>query len=111
MLGYLSDPSNIFSSVGAKFSKVLQSHLITIQISLTPISYNNYRKSFKKHLDCEELKDIGQTLEDYSTHSFRLGGNIVHPVFLQKNAHNKQWESTIGYIKPSLPLALRPSVW
>ena len=58
---------------------------------------------------------MGLTLEDYSTHSFRLGGisvlsdGDVHPAFVQKNDHHERWDSTVNYINPSLPKALRAS--
>ena len=67
----------------------------------------------KKHLDDEILQDMGVTLEDYSTHSIRLGGisvlsdGDVHQVFVQKNARHKRWDSTLNYINPSLSKALR----
>lgn len=55
----------------------------------------------------------GVIQEDYSTHSFRLGGfsvlsdGDVNPEFLKKSAHHMRWESTVSYINPSLPKALR----
>ena len=79
------------------------------------MTYDNYRKRLKKHLDDEILKDMGVTPEDYSTHSFRLGGisvlsdGDVHPAFVQKNAHHKTWDSTVNYINLSLSKALRAS--
>ena len=51
--------------------------------------------------------------EDYSTHSFRQGGLSVladgdmHLALIQKSARNKRWESSMIYINPSLPKALR----
>ena len=56
---------------------------------------------------------MGVHLEDYSTHSFRLGGlsvmaddKVVTPAFLKKSAHHKRWDSIVNYIEPYLPLAL-----
>ena len=97
-LGHNSDNDYIFPQVGAKFARVLPTHDIEIQIPMVSITYNNYRKHLKKHLDCETLKDMGVFLEDFSTHSFRQGGlsvladGEVHPVFIQKSARHKQWE-------------------
>ena len=89
-LGHNSDNDYIFPNVGAKFARVLPTHDIAIQIPKVPITYNNYRKHLKQHLDCKTLKEMGVTPEDYSTHSFRIGGmsvladGEVHPAFLQK---------------------------
>ena len=33
----------------------------------------------------------------------------VHPAFVQKNARHQRWDSTVNYINPSLPKALRAS--
>ena len=41
------------------------------------MTYNNYRGGLKKHLDDETLKDMGVSVSDYSTHSFRRGGLSV----------------------------------
>ena len=73
----------------------------------------HYRESLKKHLDDKILKDMGVTLDDYFIYSFRLRGisvlsdGDVHPVFVQKNARHKRWDSTVNYINPSLSKALR----
>ena len=94
--GYNSDDSYIFPNVGAKFAKVLPTHVVQIQLPITPISYDNYRKRMKNHLDCEKLREMGVTPEDYFTYSFRLGGlsflsdDDVNPAFLQKSADHKQ---------------------
>ena len=88
--GHNSDNDYIFPNVGAKFARVLPTHDFTIQIPKILITYDDYRKSLKKHLDCKTLKEIGVSPEDYSTHSFRLGGlNVfadgeIHPVFIKK---------------------------
>ena len=56
---------------------------------------------------------MGVTLDDYFIYSFRLRGisvlsdGDVHPVFVQKNARHKRWDSTVNYINPSLSKALR----
>ena len=77
------------------------------------LPYDNYCQQLKKHLDSEELKKLGVLPEDYSTHSFRIGGasvlgadNTVSPVFIQKNMRHKQIQSTLNYIRPSLGQAL-----
>ena len=73
----------------------------------------HYRERLKKHLDDKILKDMGVTLDDYFIYSFRLRGisvlsdGDVHPVFVQKNACHKRWDSTVNYINPSLSKALR----
>ena len=64
MLGQTSNSDYLFPSVGGKFAQVLQSPLIQIQIPPAPISYDNFRNRLKKHLDSEELKDMGIHLED-----------------------------------------------
>ena len=107
------DHDYIFPHVGAKFEQVKPTYYIAIQIPKVPITYDNYRKHLKRHLDCETLKDMGAYPEDYSTHSFRKGGLSVladgemHPAFIQKSVHHKWWESSVTYIDPSLPKALR----
>ena len=57
---------------------------------------------------------MGVLLEDYGTHSFRIGGSsvmgadqTVSPVFIQKNMRHKNIQSTLNYIRPSLGQALR----
>ena len=95
-LGHNSDNDYIFPNVGAKFAKVLPSHNVTIQILKIPFTYDNYRKSLKKHLNCKTLQEMGVSPEDNSTHSFRLGGlsvladGEVNPAFLQKSARHKR---------------------
>ena len=102
------DNDYIFPQVGAKFARVLPTHEVSIQITKVPITYDNYRKCLKQHLDCKTLKEMGVTPEDYSTHSFRIEGmsvladGEVHPAFLQKSAHHKRWELAVTYINPSL---------
>ena len=60
------------------------------------VAYDNYRNVLKIHFDSEEQKDMGVYPEDYSTHSFRLGGisamgadNIVTPAFIQSAIHKR----------------------
>ena len=113
-LGYASTSNYVFPCVCGKLTQVSQSTLIQIQIPFAPVTYDNFRNPLKNHLDCKELMDMGVHLEDYSTHSFRLGGlsvivddKVVTLAFLKKSAHLKRWDSTVSYIKPSLPLALR----
>ena len=109
-LGHNWNNNYIFPSVGAKFERVLLTHDITIQIPKVPITYDNYRKCLKKHLDCKTLREMGVSPEDYSTHSFRLGGlsvladGEVHPAFLQKSAQHKRWELSVTYIDSPLQL-------
>ena len=68
----------------------------------------------KKHLDKAELREMGISPQDYSTHSFREGGIsvlgadcIVTLAFTQKNAQHKYWDSMVKYIDPTLKEALR----
>ena len=90
-LGHNSDNYYIFPQVGTKFQRVLPTHNVVIQIPMVAITYDNYRKHLKKHLDCETLKEMGVFPEDYSTHSFRQGGLSVladgdmHPALIQKS--------------------------
>ena len=64
-------------------------------------------------MDDETLKDMGVSVSDYSTHSFRRGGfslladGEMHPSFIQNNACHKRWESSVAYIKPPLTKALQ----
>ena len=94
-LGHNSDNDYIFPNVGAKFAKVLPTNEVTIQLPMTPITNDKYRKCLKQHLDCRTLREMGVTPKDYSTHSFRLGGlsvlsnGEVNPAFLQKSARHK----------------------
>ena len=76
-LGHTSNSDYLFPSVGSMFAQVFKSTLIQIQIPFTPVTYDNFQNSLQKHLDYKELLDMGVHLEDYSTHSFRLGGNSV----------------------------------
>ena len=77
------------------------------------MSYNNYRGILKKHLEDETLKDMGVSVPDYSTHSFRRGGLSIladgdmHPSYIQNNAQHKCWDSSVANNKPSLSKALR----
>ena len=73
-LGNNLDNDYLFPNACAKFEKNLPTHAVAIQISQTPITYNNYRSRLKKHMDDETLKDMGVSAVDYSTHSFRRGG-------------------------------------
>ena len=36
-----------------------------------------------------------------------LADGEMHPAFIQKSARHKRWESSVTYIDPSLPKALR----
>ena len=36
-----------------------------------------------------------------------LADGEMHPAFIQKSVRHKQWESSVTYIDPSLPKALR----
>ena len=95
-LGHNSDHDYIFPQVGAKFEQVRPTYYVTIQIPKVPITYDNYRKHLKRHLDCETLKEMGAYPQDYSTHSFRKRGLSVladgemHPAFIQKSARHKR---------------------
>ena len=94
-LGHNSDNDYIFPNVGAKFAKVLLTHEVTIQLPMTPITYDSYRKRLKQYLDCKTLREMGVSPEDYSTHSFRLGGlsvladGEVYSAFIKKIALRK----------------------
>ena len=94
-----------------KHNLVSKSQIIQIQVSSVSISYDNYRRHLKSHLDSKELKSMGVYSLDYSTYSFSLGGltfmvddNVATPDFLGKSIKQKGWDSTVGYIKSSLPL-------
>ena len=90
-LGHNWDNDYIFPQVGAKFERIVPTHEIVIQIPTVAITYNNYIKRLKKHLECKTLKEMGVYQED-STHSFRQEGLSVladgdmHPAFIQKSA-------------------------
>ena len=92
-LGHNLDNDYVFPNVGAMFARVLPTHNVTIL--KIPITYDNYRKYLKKHLDCKTLQEMGVSPEDNSTHSFRLGGlsllayGEVNHAFLQKSACHK----------------------
>ena len=58
-LGHNSDNDYIFPQVGAKFERIVPTHKIVIQIPTVAITYDNYRKCLKKHLDCKTLKEMG----------------------------------------------------
>ena len=94
-LGHNSDNDYLFSNIKARFKKSLNTHDIVIQVPTESMTYNNYRSGLKKHLDDETLKDMGVSVSDYSTDSFRRGGLSVlvdgemHPSFIQNNACHK----------------------
>ena len=91
-LGHNLDNDYIFPQVSGKFARVLLTHDISIEIPSVAITYNNYRKDLKKHLDCKTLREMGVFPDDYSTHFFRQGGlsvladGDIHPAFIQKSA-------------------------
>ena len=103
----------IFPQVGAKFERVKPTYFVTIRSPMEPITYDNYRKCLKGHLDCETLRELGVFPADYSTHSFRKGSlsmladGEMHPAFIQKSARHKRWESLSLYIDASLSKALK----
>ena len=73
------------------------------------MTYDNYCQRLKRHLDSEELKEMGVLPEDFGTHSFRIGGASVMgadftviPVFIQKSLRHKKFESTLNYLHLSL---------
>ena len=112
-LGHNLDNDYLFPNVCFRLRKTLQNHDIIIQIPKDSMSYNNYRGILKKHLEDEMLKDMGVSVTDYSTHSFRRGGLSIlaygemHPSYIQNNARHKYWELSVTYINPSLSKALR----
>ena len=57
-LDHNSDNSYVFPNGGAKFAQVLPIHLVQIQIPITHISHDNYRKSLKNHLDFDKFWDM-----------------------------------------------------
>ena len=93
----------LFPQVGAKYERVKPTYLITICSPMEPITYDNYRKDLKRHLDCETLRELGVFPADYSTHSFRKGSlsmladGDMHPAFIQKSACHRCWESLSLY--------------
>ena len=80
------------------------------------MTYDNYRKRLKAHLEHQDMTSLGVTAEDFGTHSFRIGGlsvlgndGQVQPAFIQKSARHKHLNSTTRYIQPSLKSSLAMS--
>ena len=66
---------------------------MAIQAPPPPVAFEKYRKRFKRHLDLNELKEVGVSSQDYFFESFRLGGlsvmgadKIITPVFSLYNS-------------------------
>ena len=76
-LGHNLDRDYLFPQVGAKFERVFPTYYVTIQIPKVTITYDNYRRHLKGHLNCETFKAMGVYPEDYYTPSFRQGGLSV----------------------------------
>ena len=112
-LGHNGENDLIFPLVGAKWQRVRPSYFVDIRLPIEPMSYDVYRKHLKKHLDGKALRELGVYPVDYSTHSFRKGGlsmladGGMHPVYIQKSARHKSWESSVPYIETSLSKALK----
>ena len=58
-LGQNDENYPIFLQVGAKFERVKPTYFVTIRSPMEPITYDNYRKGLKRHLDCETLRELG----------------------------------------------------
>ena len=99
--------------IPAKWQRVGPSYFVDIRLPIESIRYDIYRKHLKRHLDGKALRELGVYPVDYSTHSFRKGGlsmladGGMHPVYIQKSARHKSWESSVPYIETSLSKALK----
>ena len=89
------------------------SRWVNFQKQVRKIGYDVYKKNLKRYLDGKSLRDLRVYPVDYSTHSFRKGGlsmladGGMHPVYIQKSARHKSWESSVPYIETSLSKALK----
>merc|ERR1711867_168968 len=96
-LGHNGPNDFIFPLVGAKWQRVRPTYFVDIRVPVESMSSDVYRGLLKKHLDTKAMRDLGLSLGDYSTHSFREGGLTMLADF---------WIYT-GCISPSASM-LRP---
>ena len=90
----------------SRFNAVTKTYKIEVQDPPASITYDNYRKC---DLDSEELKEMGFYAEDYSTHSFRLGGLSVMVSSGLPSFHSEKYQVQKIELQSGLYQAIPPT--
>ena len=107
---------HMFPNLQSSWDNINRQTVIALKVPSEAMTYDNYRKRLKTHLEHQDMTSLGVTAGDFGTHSFRIGGlsvlgndGQVQPAFVQKSARHKNLNSTMRYIQPSLKSSLAMS--
>ena len=76
--------------MSSSFEQGTERHLLTIDIPQKCLPADSFRKKFRSHVDSKELRAIGVNPMDYTSDSFKLGGQkcLVNGVVSQNFSKN-----------------------
>merc|ERR1712030_96551 len=107
---------HLFPNLHSSWDVIRRQTVIALKVPGEAMTYDNYRKRLKAHLEHQDMTSLGVTAGDFGTHSFRIGGlsvlgndGQVQPAFVQKSERHKNLNSTMHYIQPSLKSSLAMS--
>ena len=68
------DSDYLFPKMSSSFEQGTEQHLLTVATPQKCLPADSFRKKFRSHVDFKELKAVGVNPIDYTSDSFKLGG-------------------------------------
>ena len=89
----VTDTDFLFPKMSSSFEQGKEQHLLTISTPANCLPADSYRKKFRSHVDSKELRAVGVNPIDFTSDSFKLGGQkclvngVVSPNFSKNSTH------------------------
>ena len=89
----VADTDYLFPKMSSSFEQGTERHLLTIAIPHKCLPADSFHKKFRSHLDSKELRAVGVNTIEFTSDSFKLGGQkclvngVVSPDFSKNSTY------------------------